>query len=342
MDRKKNAFLEKWKNWDSSIPYWIYNSVALISGFCGILSFLVSIVVFFLQLVSSNFKIEVTSSFWNLVPIFAAITCFIVCIALISKYLKISKYHHDFKHDFAQSFYHFFMSFRNEYLDMSKIVHTKNNKPESFLEGSMKEKTYQLIRQGLDELCLEMGLYTGCKIQACVKLICPLNGNEVITKDNGKIYTFCRDKSSIESGRKEESINDGKPISGNTDFFDLLNPGNNKDAYFYQSDLISYAKDLEKLNKHYDSTTEHWGDYYNGTIVVPIRSQCNHLYYEDNDKQYRVLGFLCIDSLDKGAFRSDENSEYENTRLVKAFAATFFVALEKYAYFTNSIGSICK
>lgn len=92
-------------------------------------------------------------------------------------------------------------------------------------------------------------------------------------------------------------------INENTDFMSIVaedRMGN--DSVFYQQDLIAFNKQLEKIGDRYCNTTPDQDKYYKETAVVPICIANKRLFYTEDDKAYNILGFLCVDTLDKHMF----------------------------------------
>lgn len=120
-------------------------------------------------------------------------------------------------------------------------------------------------------------------------------------------------------------------IKDNSDFYDILSPNSDR-SYFYQQNLVEYAKKCEKQGSGYRNSTPDWYLYYQGTIVVPISIANKRL----NKKKscYDVLAFLCIDSMSTEAFLKSEESY--NINIARAVAAQMYIMLSQYRQYLKN------
>ena len=61
----------------------------------------------------------------------------------------------------------------------------------------------------------------------------------------------------------------------------------------------------------------------------------NKLYHFKKNEGYHIIGFLCVDSMSKNAFRPEQ--EIYNCNLVNTFADEFYVILSMYRHYLNKI-----
>ncbi|HAH09858.1 MAG TPA: hypothetical protein DCL54_11375 [Alphaproteobacteria bacterium] len=94
-----------------------------------------------------------------------------------------------------------------------------------------------------------------------------------------RVRTFMRDSSSVRARRETDLRIDSIPARGNTAFDTILN-GESQDNFYLCNDLVS--------DKRYINANMRWKEFYNATLVVPVRIE--------RENGYTVIGFLCIDS----------------------------------------------
>lgn len=111
--------------------------------------------------------------------------------------------------------------------------------------------------------------------------------------------------------------------------------GHGQHDHFYQGDLDKFAKSCRDAQQEYVCPTRERSNYYNGTMVLPIRILFNKLYHFKRNEGYHVIGSLCVDSLSTNAFRPEQ--EVNNCNLANAFADEFYVILSAYQYYLNKI-----
>jgi hypothetical protein len=186
-----------------------------------------------------------------------------------------------------------------------------------------------VIQDTLDCLCEIFHREKGCEFHSCVKIFeCDsanmYNNSMSLTQDNDP-----RVVAHVQSSNSEDIPfydNEPKKVSENSDLAEILFE---RKKYFYKGNLPKYQKDLDKCGKKYKNTTQNWKTYYKATIVVPIGSS----YYRGERKEYRVLGFLCVDTLSTCAFKDNKRAEKINTDIVKTFADSLCTDLEYYRYY---------
>lgn len=321
-----------------NIPYWVYDFLSLLSAIITIIS---AVFAFIKGVVAINRMEEGTYSVsWNPVLLCLCGTLF-CCVCVLG--IKVKKYGSlkvKMRYAFSYEYYQFLHDFRNTYFDIlknHKVMETGNK--ENMIER-LTEDTKNFLQDALDYLCNILEANSGEKISGCIKLIENTGNVTNIDKEKATVITFCRSKNSdtVRVVNDENTENKSISIKRNTDFYDILDEeSNNTNSYFYQTDLLQYAKDLEKAGKVYRNTTEHFEKYYRGTIVAPIRIKRSRLYYLNDSAGYDIIGFLCVDSLSVNAFRNkrDEKNDYSN--IVKAFAAEIYIVLNKYNYYLRKI-----
>ena len=175
----------------------------------------------------------------------------------------------------------------------------------------------------LDELCKMNKSFINYEVSYCIKLI----------GQGETVFTFAR-SSNTKDTRKDRSSN-LVPLQENSDF-ELLkeNASGSGQAYFYQSDLNEFDKNIRKLSNgilKYKNSNSDWRNEYIGTMVVPI----GHVSQKgDNDKEtFLVRGFLCADSMSRRAFHEKQRSI--NVRFFRGYAQIFSIVLNKYQELIN-------
>lgn len=220
-------------------------------------------------------------------------------------------------------------NFRNSYFDI--LSYQKSNKLTVEL---LTEVVKNFLQKSLDDICEIYKEFSYQDISACIKYIDSIGK---VDRERATIKTFVR-SSSTDSKRNENDNNRLEPIyiKDNTDFYSILSPNStNKKSYFYQRNLVQYAKDAEKNGDSYNNSTKNWERYYKSTIVVPISIANKRLFFNSRNDCYDVIGFLCIDSLSTDAFL--EKDERYNIDVAQAFAAEMYVILNQYKYYLTRL-----
>jgi hypothetical protein len=165
----------------------------------------------------------------------------------------------------------------------------------------LSQVTKELENTGREFVTLISELLTslsGEQVNVCIKAI--VNPRQIVKgADDWKnilVYTLCR---SPKSKPRPTKMSKQVPISENTDFLQIM--GNKFDVVAIP-DLKKYDRDLKKVGvtEGYMNSTRNWHDFYNTTIVAPIRIEEARL--GSSDAGYDLLGFLCADSVSTRAF----------------------------------------
>lgn len=311
---------------DKDKPYWIFDILSLVSAIMTIITF----VYWIIQLITSflndknDFSLQSASTVVNII---LALMLFI-CAIKIKKYGRLIR---TTKQAFSENYYQFLHDFRNYYFDM---LNDRKSKGDTLTVKDLTKETKQYIENALGYLCDILEKVTGEKICACVKLIENHGINTKIDKEKATVITFCRSKNS-DIGRKtyDGMHNKSILIKDNTDFYDMIGEESLNSSCFYHGDLGKFDKKLRDVGKTYKNSTENYQSLYVGTIVVPIRINNEHLFYTNCNNGYDIVGFLCVDSLSRNAFREDEFNKSININIMKSFAAELYITLNKYNYY---------
>ena len=134
-------------------------------------------------------------------------------------------------------------------------------------------------------------------------------------------------------------IENAKVVESNTDFYEIIGDNReNREPYFYQSNLTKYNRSLKKLHKkEYQNTTKNWEELYCGRIVVPIRMDNNNLFFNEMTTGYDLIGFLTIDSKSKFAFSNRKYAKDFNLSILETYATYLYIVLNKYKYYLNKL-----
>ena len=156
------------------------------------------------------------------------------------------------------------------------------------------------IQKSLVQYFTTRGIDLENDISITVKLIVPSNvvidlyankltktEREEVRKKARWVITVFRDYDTHMEQRNREV--GGKP------FYRFYDVKNNTAFDYIASDGNSHFlnNDLQALGDSYRNENLVWKDYYNSTLVVPIR------YYDNAQRQHFCLGFLAVDSLNK-------------------------------------------
>lgn len=150
----------------------------------------------------------------------------------------------------------------------------------------------------MDILSRKLSSVFNIKIRACVKLfdfISPTGEIEVIT--------FARNGVNANTVLREQR--EKIDVNKNSDFKYIFEndheDSEDEHSFFFQEDLIKYAKKEKKAGREYCNTTKNWEKKYATTIVMPIRCL---VYNPKNGKAYYdIIGYLCVDSKNTKAFK---------------------------------------
>ncbi len=116
-------------------------------------------------------------------------------------------------------------------------------------------------------------------------------------------YSEASTQTIARSGHKmvERSQNDSIPqkISDNTSFSEILD--DDRMLGWASPNLNDTVRFYKEIGKEYKNPDKNYNDYYNSTLVVPIRINSRYmsptiLKYTNNTKRHNCIAFLCVDS----------------------------------------------
>lgn len=307
-------------------PYWVVDILSLISAIMTIITFIFWIAdsVLTSKKSSNTFTLKNANTF----VIIILFLMLLICVFKVHKYGKLIR---NIKKSYSENYYHFLHDFRNFYFDNLNEIKSKGG---TLTVKDLTKETKQYLENTLGYLCEILEKGTGEKISACIKLIENHDLKTEIDKENATVITFCRSKNSVVERKTYDGMHKKSIlIKDNTDFYEMLCEDNLSSSCFYHANLEEYDKKLKEVGKTYKNSTENYQKLYIGTIVVPIRINHEHLFYTKNDNGYDIIGFLCVDSLSKNAFRESEFEKNVNKNIVKSFAAEIYITLNKYNYY---------
>ena len=95
------------------------------------------------------------------------------------------------------------------------------------------------------------------------------------------------------------------------------------------------SNDLKALNDTYLNETPKWEDWYNSTMVVPIRFANSEEEQEQDSKHYHVFGLLAADSMNKNNFAlfDRNNDSFQLLAQASDLLANYFLTLSLYQYY---------
>ena len=230
----------------------------------------------------------------------------------------------------SEKFFYMNRQFRNSYFD---IIQTRKDGKLSV--EYLTTKVEGVLKSSLDDICEIYRAFTGQKVSACVKYIDSVGPVKLNT---ATIRTFVRSSNTaIKRCEFDNNLSTPIYIKDNSDFYDILSPNSDR-SYFYQQNLVEYAKECEKQGSRYRNSTPDWYLYYQGTIVVPISIANKRL----NRKKscYDVLAFLCIDSMSTEAFLKSEVNY--NINIARAVAAQMYIMLSQYRQYLKELTEVRK
>ena len=155
------------------------------------------------------------------------------------------------------------------------------------------------------------------EISVCIKQIIPENSDNILTWNVKTSARYCP------RNHHERAKNDSKriPINGNTDFESIA-----KGASFF------ICGDLPKLQSEgkYVNTNPSYGIFYNSSMSMPIRCVIRNNEIWGDDK-CDIIGFLCIDCLEKDSEWGRENNYIFNMSAILADA--LYILIDAYMNF---------
>lgn len=147
----------------------------------------------------------------------------------------------------------------------------------------------------LDNIKNIFDILTKDNCSVSLKIIDQNDQNDIIVR------TFMRDSSSYRERKNSDKTMYSYPYYENSAFKDILSDNNN--ISYYVSDNLSNETTYINVNQN-------WKEYYNATLVCPIRVEVN--VSEDGDLEYSIPGFLCIDNM---------NGNLNNARCINLLAS---------------------
>ena len=299
----------------NKIPLWVINFLSLISAILTIITTIIS-----LFSISQNWENSYRYVFGFLL---------IFIFSLLIRIRKYKKILFKIQHATSFTFHKLTHISRDLYFDIMRY-HKDKTENIRILTDTYRSQLSIL----LSLLCAMMEECCGQKTSSCIKLI--TSPDEKI--DDIILTTFCRSNDS-DTIRGLYENNNKIRLSDNTDFLYIVDPNRDSNLnYFYQGDLRSYAKELQKQNKKYKNTNTNWMDDYIGTIVVPIQIRHEHLYDTQVENSIHIIGFLCIDSKSSSAFL--KRQEKINVDMMKSFADIIYVLLSQYRHYLKKMSEV--
>jgi hypothetical protein len=308
---KKNHLLE-------TIEEYLFSMLNIIAALASILGF---------------FQINISSNGQNnniLKAIFLFLSIFFIVMIIILNYknkTSLTK--------FIWGFHELNHLLRDEYFSSWKKYQNCSNKEQisdiaSTFCHSIVNNTQRIVKD-----------YIGKEVSVSIKII---DNNQqkdyAVDIENAEIYTLCRSDNTKQERARIDKQKKSTKIHDNIDFLMVVSE-KFEDSYF----AINNIKNFER-NYIYFNTNNNWEEYYNATMVLPI---C--LLKSTNDEQILseidslekkglknkkgvytdILGFLCIDSKDKHAFKGLKGTHVLN--FMAAIADGLYIHIEKCRYY---------
>lgn len=264
--------------------------------------------------------------------------CYFICLGIyISRYIVKSIF--NTQHAQTELEREYFRRNTNSASELHKFNYNLINITSSIC--SLKILTYQDVVDKYINLCdylvefynsLFYGYLGNNKISVCIKLV----KTEMIFDENYMEWSMETIARSASTDHKRSSI-DSKPvkISENTDFQIILSD-KYPDELFAICDMRNIKNDFFQLyNMPYqNSRGENFLEYYQSTIVIPIKSEYKYIDKDLKAENTRdngnfVLGFLCIDSMKAFETEAEQNIFRIGVEYTKSFATTLYPLFEK-------------
>lgn len=179
------------------------------------------------------------------------------------------------------------------------------------------EQFRRTLSRPLAALAQAFGIITGASCRVSIKLLSADKGDQASQPHDIEVVTLCRDDPELEDPPHERPDRVGE----NTDFLAIFV---DQRDYFFSNDLIKLQGSGLYNNTHWSSDVIQNETYlYRSTIVWPIGRKFRGK--TQGQDQPRVIGFLCIDSLEPGIF-----DRVADVPLGAAFAHAIFAAIEQF------------
>lgn len=264
--------------------------------------------------------------------------CYFICLGIyVARYIVKSIF--NTQHARAELEREYFRRNTKAASDLNKFYYNLTNITSSIC--SLRILTYQDVIDKYKNLCDYLvefynsffyGYLCDNKISVCIKLV----KTEMIFDENYMGWSMETIARSASTDHERTSIDD-KPvkISENTDFQVILS---NKypDELFAICDMRNIKDDFLKLYEmpYQNSRGENFLEYYQSTIVIPIKSEYKYIDKElkagnTRDNGNFVLGFLCIDSMKAFETEAEKTIFRIGVEYAKSFATTLYPLFEK-------------
>ena len=230
--------------------------------------------------------------------------------------------------------------------DLHHILHSIRNITQSLANNTYTtdEELKKSFEKDERELCTKIEeMYKTLfdrTTSVCIKM---LRADDLASEDykSWQITTFARGFNSSGGIKGDRGKNDHKMISveKNSDFLIIIEDivdyfvsedmSNIRQKFqeSYQKSYLNSREDNEKNNRE----KEKFSDFYNSTIVIPIRIESRFLGDSDSNlAKYHLLGFFCVDT--KTAFVTEEELDkfYIGVEYAKAIADTLYNQISVY------------
>jgi hypothetical protein len=194
---------------------------------------------------------------------------------------------------------------------------------------SLKANTQKIVDALADILSTSSG-YTVC---VCLKYFVTdtdgVNPKYDKKPEDYQLKVLCRSQNTDRRRITEEL----SQVGLNTDFLQIMKDDK---SYFWSRDLTKTDQKLRELEQGcYSNSTPIWSQFYNSTIVVPIRIKRSIYPYDPSNERYLLLGFLCADSLSTSAFPNQHASYYVD--IIKGVADALFPYLDRVFHYLGEI-----
>ena len=159
-------------------------------------------------------------------------------------------------------------------------------------------------------------------IFACIKRLeySKWENSSISIEDREKVqyFTLCRSKNSPHPLQRDDSI--PRLIKENFEFVDIFVNGKSDCWLPNIVGTRAYNESHEKINKNYHQ-------YYNNSIVVPIRIKEDILYPDRTSNERNLFGFVCVCYLDDEAIKESEIRQYCD--FLKIFADSMYMIFDE-------------
>lgn len=254
-------------------------------------------------------------------------------ILFITKLALYQKFYRDFINSITQTTHDIVA-----HINLQNLILLKKRHRGQLEIADIKEQFELVSGEISHRICLLMSKFTNSEIHVC---IIPLysHGNKtgkILTKDtnysnidNPRLQTLC---SSANIQLQDRCIEGFGKIEENSDILSIVR---DKHCHFFTNNITEKVKNYKKAGQVFKKKNI---DKFKSRIVVPIVQRLGDRSEEDGKDLKEILGFICLASDKKNAFKKFDKENYLN--ILKFFASALYPFFERIYTYLNYLKKI--